>query len=112
MIERRRRTPEKVVTTWITGGELFYGAGKSRDPFHNRQLVEHFLQTLSMLEFDLISAQFFGVFKATLETRGRRLADADLWIGALARAHSAIVVTGNTRHFDRIPGLHLENWME
>lgn len=111
VIERRRGTPENVVTTWITAGELFFGAAESRDPLHNRQLVEHFLQTLAILEFDLISAQFFGVFKDTLETRGQRLPDADVWIGALARAHSATVVTGNTRHFDRIPGLRLENWM-
>jgi tRNA(fMet)-specific endonuclease VapC len=112
VVEHRRKTPESVVTTWITAGELFYGAAKSREPSHNRQLVEHFLQTLSILEFDLIGAQFFGAFKATLERYGRRLADADVWIGSIARAHAATLVTGNTRHFHRIPGLQLENWME
>ncbi|MDQ3621226.1 MAG: type II toxin-antitoxin system VapC family toxin [Verrucomicrobiota bacterium] len=110
VIERRRQTPERVVTTWITAGELFYGAAKSLDPAGNRALVERFLDTLSVLVPDSITAQFFGALKAALESEGRRLADADLWIGAIARAHRAVVVTGNTRHFSRITGVQLENW--
>ena len=110
IIERRRHTLDRVVTTWITAGELFYGAAKSRDPIGNKKLVERFLETLPILSLDIIAAQFFGVLKAALEAEGRRLADADLWIGATGRAHRATVVTGNTRHFDRIAGLQLENW--
>lgn len=110
IIERRRHTLDRVVTTWITAGELFYGAAKSRDPIGNKKLVERFLETLPILGLDIIAAQFFGVLKAALEAEGRRLADADLWIGATGRAHRATVVTGNTRHFDRIAGLQLENW--
>ena len=110
IIERRRHTLDRVVTTWITAGELFYGAARSRDPIGNKKLVERFLETLPILSLDIIAAQFFGVLKAALEAEGRRLADADLWIGATGRAHRATVVTGNTRHFDRIAGLQLENW--
>ena len=110
IIERRRRTLDRVVTTWISAGELFYGAAKSGDPIGNKSLVERFLETLPVLGLDSISAQFFGVLRAALEAKGKRLADADLWIGAIARAHRATVVTGNTRHFDRIPDLQLENW--
>ena len=110
IIERRRRTLDRVVTTWITAGELFYGAAKSAEPLGNRSLVERFLETLPILGLDSISAQFFGVLRAALETKGKRLADADLWIAAIARAHRGTVVTGNIRHFDRIAGLPLENW--
>jgi tRNA(fMet)-specific endonuclease VapC len=110
IIERRRHTLDRVVTTWITAGELFYGAAKSADPMANRKLVARFLETLPILGLDSISAQFFGVLRAALEAKGKRLADADLWIGAIARAHRAAVVTSNTRHFARIAGLQLENW--
>ena len=109
--ERRRQTPERVVTTWITAGELFYGAAKSRDPAGNKVLVERFLDTLPVLLPDSIAAQFFGALKALLEAEGRGLADADLWIGASARAHRATVVTGNTRHFGRMAGVEVEDWM-
>jgi tRNA(fMet)-specific endonuclease VapC len=111
VIEWRFRTPGQVVTTWVTAAELFYGAAKSKDPAGNRNVVAAFLETLSVLEMDSAGAQFFGILKAELETSGRRVADADLWIGAIARANRAEVVTGNTRHFSRMDGVVVESWM-
>jgi tRNA(fMet)-specific endonuclease VapC len=111
VIEHRRKTAERVGTTWITAGELFYGAAKSRDPLGNKHLVERFLETLPVLGPEIDASQFFGLLKADLESSGRRLADADLWIGAIARAQRAPVITGNTRHFARMQGVEIENWM-
>jgi tRNA(fMet)-specific endonuclease VapC len=53
----------------------------------------------------------FGEAKALLERSGRRLADADLQIGAIAVALQATVVTGNRRQYERIPGVTVENWI-
>jgi tRNA(fMet)-specific endonuclease VapC len=110
VIERRLHTIDEVATTWITAGELFYGAAKSRDPVRNRGLVSQFLDTLPVLEMDLSAAEFFGILRAELESRGQRLPDADLWIGAIARASRATVITGNIRHFARM-NVRTENWM-
>jgi tRNA(fMet)-specific endonuclease VapC len=99
------------VTTWITAAELYYGAAKSSAPEANRQLVELFLATLPVLDLDEASTQIFGEAKAMLERQGRRLADADLLIGAIAAAQQATVVTGNRRHYERIPGVTIENWI-
>jgi tRNA(fMet)-specific endonuclease VapC len=112
VIERRRQTPDRVATTWVTAGELFYRAAKSSDAFGNKSIVERFLETLPVLGPNLLASQFFGVLKADLESSGKRLADADLWIGALARAYRATVVTANTRHFERMDGVRVENWMK
>ena len=60
---------------------------------------------------DEASAQIFGEAKALLEQRGQGLADADLFVGAIAIANRAIVVTGNRRHYERIPGVTLEDWI-
>ncbi|MGH8048467.1 MAG: type II toxin-antitoxin system VapC family toxin, partial [Chthoniobacterales bacterium] len=111
VIEWRLRTQDQVVTTWVTAAELFYGAAKSKEPMGNKRLVEDFLGTVSVLSADLPAAQFFGILKADLELSGRRLPDADLWIGSLARSNRAAVVTGNTRHFGRMEGVAVENWM-
>jgi tRNA(fMet)-specific endonuclease VapC len=59
----------------------------------------------------LSGAQFFGAFKASLQAEGKLIADADLWIGSIARSLRATVVTGNAKHLGRIPGLICENWM-
>ena len=110
MIERRLGTVDEVATTWITAGELFYGAAKSRDTVGNRTLARQFLQSLPVLDAGLSASEFFGIIRAELESRGQRLPDADLWIGAIARAHRATVITGNIRHFARMH-VPTENWM-
>ena len=46
-----------------------------------------------------------------LESRGTPVGDADLRIGAIALTRGLMVVTGNVRHFERIPGLAVENWL-
>jgi tRNA(fMet)-specific endonuclease VapC len=110
VIGKRRAVYDEVATTIITACELYYGAAKSNKPVEGKRAVDSFLRSLRVLELCPYSAQFFGVFKANLEMDGRGLADADLLIGSIARARGAVVVTGNTRHFERIPGLELENW--
>lgn len=111
VIERRTATEDEVVTTWITAAELRYGAAKSVAPDKNHALATKFLDTLPVLGLDAASAQIFGEAKALLEKRGERLADADLLIGAIAAAKKATVVTGNKKHYARIPGVTLEDWI-
>jgi len=111
VIERRASTPDDVVTTWITAAELYYGAAKSNAPEKNRTLVQSFLSTLPVVGLDEAAVQVFGEAKALLERQGQRLADADLLIGAIAVAERATVVTGNRRHYERIPGIVLEDWI-
>jgi tRNA(fMet)-specific endonuclease VapC len=111
VIERRAATHNNVVTTWITVAELHYGAAKSRAPEKNGGLAKSFLATLPIFGLDEASAQIFGEAKAMLEQRGQGLPDVDLFIGAIAVTNPAIVVTGNRRHYERIPGVMLEDWI-
>jgi tRNA(fMet)-specific endonuclease VapC len=100
-----------VVTTEITASELFYGAAKSKDPAGNRQVVLEFLRTLEVLPISLFGAQFFGGFKAQLQAAGQLIPDADLWIASIARAVRGKIVTGNSRHLSRVPGVECEDWI-
>lgn len=111
VIGRRAATDDEVVTTWITAAELHYGAAKSNAPENNRTVVTEFLATLPILGLEGASVQIFGEVKALLERQGQRLADADLFIGAIAAANQATVITGNRRHYERIPGLAIEDWI-
>ena len=47
-----------------------------------------------------------------LEKQGKKIGDMDMFIAATALEENLILVTGNTDHFERIPGLRIENWME
>jgi len=56
-------------------------------------------------------AEIYGRLRADLERRGVPLNDTDLMIASIALRHDLTLVTGNPRHFSRLPGLKLENWL-
>jgi tRNA(fMet)-specific endonuclease VapC len=111
VIDRRRKTPDEVVTTRITAAELYYGAATSNDPTNNHAMATGFLAELPVFGLDSAAVQIFGSIKALLERQGQRPDDADLFIGAIAISQGAAVVTGNLRHYERIPGIDVENWI-
>ncbi len=79
-------------------------------------MLERIEDTLSpnlpVLPFDTSAARRYGEIRVELEQRGTPIGDADVRIAAIALAHELKVVTGNERHFRRVPGLETENWLE
>jgi len=102
----------EVYTTTITAAELFYGAYRMPNPEQRMQEVNAFLSDIEVIELDLGAAQIYGQLKAELTRRGELLADNDLFIASIALSRNLTLVTDNTRHYERIPNLCLENWME
>ena len=105
---------EAQFTSSITLGEMVYGAHRLRA--HTRLLLERLdnalLPNLPVLAFDVAAARRYGEVRAELERLGTPLAEADLRIGAIALSRGMTLVTGNVRHFQRIPELSVENWLE
>ncbi|TVR85536.1 MAG: type II toxin-antitoxin system VapC family toxin [Trueperaceae bacterium] len=90
----------------ITIGELFYGAYRTQAPArHLELLASRILPAVTVLPFDTDVAHRYGRLGAELEHVGMRLADADLQIAATALHHGLELVTGNVRHFARVPAL-------
>ena len=53
----------------------------------------------------------FGELKASLEKSGKIIDDMDLLIASTALTRNLVLVTNNEKHFNRINGLEIENWM-
>ncbi len=93
----------------ITAGELKFGAVKKQSPLLT-QKVDAFCDLVPIKDFDFRAAEKYGSLRAELERVGTPLASMDLLIAASALAENAILVTNNTAHFSKVPGLNLENW--
>lgn len=102
---------ERAAMTSITLGELRYGARRS--PAARRWLaaIAKVRSLLPVLPFDAPAAERYGDVRAELERQGRRLDDADLRIAAICVAGGHTLVSGNERHFARVPALQYENWL-
>ena len=104
--------PDSQFTTTITVGELVYGAHKSGRPEYFIEKLEQLVwPNIQVLAFDESSAKVFGKLKAEMEKKGTPLTEPDLRIASIAMHHGLIVITGNTRHFSKISGITVENWI-
>lgn len=97
----------------VTVAEIVYGACKSGRPAHHlRNLQEVLLPAVNLVGFDSKAAFVCGRLRAGLEKAGTPLDLADLEIAAIALANGFVLVTGNVRHFARVPDLAVENWLD
>lgn len=93
----------------ITQAELYYGAYKSKNFRENLSKIKAMLAELAIevLVLNEEIAQLYGRLKADLEKKGRKLDEFDLLIASTAISFNLILVTGNKKHFQRIPQLQL-----
>lgn len=97
-------------TTRINAAELLYGAHNSKNPQRSLMVHRNLLEELDIDEFGERAAEIYSSEKACLRHQGNLIDDMDLMIAAICLAESKTLVTNNTKHFQRIRGLNLENW--
>jgi tRNA(fMet)-specific endonuclease VapC len=111
LTRRLARLPDdEQFTSAINYGELLYGALRRYRP-DRIGAIRDLMQGLPILPFDERAAELFAGLRTDLESAGMRLDDADLRIAAIALSYDLTLVTGNERHFRRVPGLRVENWL-
>ena len=101
--------PSQVGISSITQAELDFGVAKSGSR-RNRRALDKFLLPLEVYNFDARAARIYGDLRAQLEAAGTPIGAMDTLIAAHALALGHIMVTNNTREFQRVPHLQLENW--
>lgn len=91
--------------------ELRAGAYLRPDPAPLLVKIEELLQEVFVIDFDSECAERSGRVRGDLGRLGLTVAPFDLLIASVALARDATLVTHNTAHFARIPGLRLADWL-
>lgn len=101
---------DELGTTIINHAELLFGAFNSQRKKQNLLKAKSFLENILIMPFCQESSYIFAENKALLKKRGNIVADLDLMIASIALRNKSILITNNTKHFNRIKKLKIENW--
>ena len=104
--------PIDICISSVTYAELVHGAEKSKAIEKNRVALALLLANIEIMNFDSLAAESYGKIRADLEKAGTPIGPLDMMIAGHAKALGYTVVTNNTKEFDRVKGLKLENWTE
>ena len=94
----------------ISYGELVFGAKKSGSVEKNLKTVENIKSIFPLVDVTPDIMDVFGELKAKIQKTGRIIDDMDLLIASTAIAENMILVTHNTKHFEKIPNLQIQDW--
>lgn len=102
---------QRIVVSAITYSEMRFGAtGPKASPRHT-ELVDAFCARLdAVLPWDRAAVDATTEIKVALRLAGTPIGPNDTAIAGHAIAAGAVLVTNNTREFERVPGLILEDW--
>jgi len=111
--EVRRMVAEKrseVSISALTLAEAMFGARKRRS-HRLESLIDMFCEMFPVVPWTEDAASAYADVRARLEESGKPIGDMDMLIAASAIAGGFVLVTNNVRHFQRIDGLAVENWV-
>ena len=108
------REAEEAFLSVISASELLHGAHRAADPAvraRRMAFVEATLARFPVLEIDLEVARAHAALWSSLAQAGEMIGVHDSWIAATCIARDLTLITANTREFNRVPGLKVENWL-
>lgn len=110
-LQRKVETKSRIVISAITYAELRFGAiGKRASPKHSL-IVDAFMERIDgVLPWDQAAVDATTRIKAYLAERGTPIGANDTAIAGHALSAQCVLVSNNTREFERVPNLSLEDW--
>lgn len=96
----------------ITVIELRYGAENSDNPAKSHKAVDAFIGGLSIIPI-FGSIKRYAKEKVRLRSIGKPMHDEfDLLIGVTALENELTLITDNSKDFERLDGIKIENWFK
>ncbi len=97
----------------IVWAEMMYGLTKlpqSKRYFSIKKFYDNIKKDSTFLPFDHEHSEVFAKLKINCQSSGQTIENFDLMIASQAIANNLILVTNNTKHFENIPNLKIEDW--
>lgn len=99
----------KIILSSIVVLELLYGAKKKKSTKLTK-VVTSFIDSFLIYDFDKNSGLYYADIRNDLESKGITIGSNDFFIAAHAKNMDVLLVTNNTKEFQRVEGLKLEDW--
>jgi predicted nucleic acid-binding protein len=109
-LDFHREQNDRICISSVTYYELLFGALKKQSQTLLSR-IDAFAAIVSLVEFGADEALDAAKIRNALESRGTPTGQLDILIAAAAISYNATLVTGNTKHFENIPNLKIENWL-
>lgn len=106
-------SPADLRVSLFSAMELAEGPWHSQTPQGYRQArsaLNTFLGWIAVIGISHLTVEEFGRVRALLRKQNQLIGDFDTAIAATALTQGFTLVTHNTPHFQRVPGLMLEDW--
>lgn len=110
LMRLQEHDPAEICISSVTYAELVHGVEKSKAIEKNRVALALLLANIEIMSFDSLAAESYGKVRADLEKAGTPIGPLDMMIAGHAKSKGYIVVTNNTKEFERVKGLKIENW--
>ena len=102
--------PGSLALSAVTRAELVFGLEKRGNPRVLARAIHAFLDRVAVMPWDGAAADQFARLRAQLERAGTPIGIFDTMIAGHALSLDAILVSNNTRHFQKVGALKAENW--
>jgi len=106
-----RLSPEEVGISGIVAAELWFGVEHSQKKKRNTAALKDFMEYVSLLDWPCEASNTYGQIRAEIQKKGTPIGAMDLLIASHALSLDVVLVTNNTKEFERVPGLKIENWL-
>ena len=103
---------EGLAISVISLAELYEGVYGSGNADQHLQGLGQFLGFVSVVGLDDAVCRAFGQYRHRLRQRGQLIDNFDLLIAATSLTYQLTLVTGNLRHYARIPGLQIAQFAQ
>jgi tRNA(fMet)-specific endonuclease VapC len=111
LIEKFKKNYNKgIFISSLTLAELEYGVENSEHIEKNRLSLIEFLTIFEILNFEQRDSKAFGIIKRDLGNSGKMIGAVDTLLAAQSISRKLIFITNNTKEFQRINNLKIEDW--